>query len=172
MLDNVDVSKDRIDWLCAACGADSSTKLSSLVLGSEQSPDVIVLPACACGAVEHLFRTFGEVDTIHRRTVNAVAGHLRAEGKLSRTARQFNREGVPILLIDLSEPITDLTGRQAAKQAQERAQEAQRQRAVTDATRAVVVRLGLSEGERPPLDEVQAELDRLADPIDLTIGAV
>jgi hypothetical protein len=68
------------------CGVTSDVLISTLVLGaSATSPDVIALPACACGMQEFLFRTFDGEDSAragHRKAVNALAQYLKGAGRV------------------------------------------------------------------------------------------
>lgn len=81
-----------LEQICAVCRATREIKLAELQLGSDLvhvSPDRIDLPACACGAVEQLFRTWDthpshDKDSDHNRhrmVVNGLATHLKRIGR-------------------------------------------------------------------------------------------
>lgn len=69
---------------CVTCLKESVVDVSALMLGTETKAHVIALPPCACGAQEFLQRTTDvhpvESQAGHRKTVNALAEHLKAKG--------------------------------------------------------------------------------------------
>jgi hypothetical protein len=71
---------------CIECGAEQKIEASALTLGTDHRSDVIAVPPCACGAQEFLQRTFDvhpvEHEAGHRKTVNALALHLKATGRV------------------------------------------------------------------------------------------
>lgn len=69
---------------CVECVASQKVDATSLTLGTVAFATSIVLPPCACGAQEFLQRTTDvhpvESQAGHRKTVNALAEHLKAKG--------------------------------------------------------------------------------------------
>lgn len=122
MIDNVDIGKDELTWVCDGCGADCSVAVSTLSLGNAEHPDAIALPPCpSCGTQKFLIRTWEpHVDFPHRRVINALAEHLRSTGRAHPHHQKLHQErGAPPLLQDLSTPVHDLTRRKAARLARE-----------------------------------------------------
>ena len=90
ILDIVETPFPAIVQQCANCGSVASIPKTTLVLGHAEGelasdPNVIVLPPCACGAVETLNQTFDVIPeelAHHRKKVNALAVHLKAIGQI------------------------------------------------------------------------------------------
>jgi hypothetical protein len=86
----IHVSKDTsgpvVTAICAACMVEQTIPALALQLGTRKSANVIELPPCACGAQEFLQRTFDvhptESEAGHRKTVNALASHLKSSGRI------------------------------------------------------------------------------------------
>lgn len=114
MIDSVDVAGNRLTWQCEECKRDNTTQVSTLRVGNVDSPDVIPLPSCTCGAQEWILRTWdSEADLPHRRAINALAEHLQDTGRCHASlSRAADRERPP-LLIGLGTKIDDLTRRKA-----------------------------------------------------------
>lgn len=82
-----------IETKCAVCAKVRELDIAGLQLGdsdgANDNPDAIRLPACACGAVEFLIRTWDQTPEAHhgsphdlnRRHVNALAVHLKDAGR-------------------------------------------------------------------------------------------
>lgn len=163
MLDAVDTDAGTVTQLCTNCGRDNEIALAGLVLGNEAAnPDIIALPLCACGAREDLNRTWdAEPDSPHRRAVNALACFLKGEGR-SHSATKVGHDAetrMPKIVGTL--PASDITGREKKRREEEASAQAERTSMIREATRAAIVRLGLDQGERPSLEDVQTEFDRL-----------
>lgn len=147
MIDLVDVAADKVVWHCEGCGkTDNEVSVTSLKLGVPDNPNVIVLPRCACGSQEFLQRTWdAEVDSPHRRAVNALAEVLKNAGQSHRDARAaHDRERAedrrPALLADLTAPLEDVTGRRQAAREME----------------AMLARVAQWEAERPQREAAAA----------------
>lgn len=73
-----------VSTACVVCLKDSVVDANALVLGTVHQAGVIALPPCSCGAQEFLQRTTDvhpvESQAGHRKTVNALAEHLKANG--------------------------------------------------------------------------------------------
>lgn len=115
MLDAVDWDFKKIDQICANCGSRNAINMADLQLGVPDGPDVIALPACACGTQEFLFRTWENVDGEHRAAVNAVAEHLRAAGKSHpQHAAKHRTESAPPAIAARTGRLDRLSGRSLA----------------------------------------------------------
>jgi hypothetical protein len=67
---------------CIVCKKNTEHVVASLQLGTSSNTDAIALTPCSCGAVETLFRTHDDVRGAHREAVNALAHHLRSDGRV------------------------------------------------------------------------------------------
>lgn len=91
---------------CAICKTTSERVLASLQLGVEHAQGVnenaILLPPCACGAQETIFRTHDDVRGAHRDAVNVVAHHLKSNGyvhPLAFPAVRAEKVSAPVVLL-------------------------------------------------------------------------
>lgn len=103
----VSADSDSVVQHCAACGANNRIEMDSLELGhaigQRINPDVIVLPACGCGATEALVRTWDTCPDealnshldLHRKVVNGLAQYLKAAGS-SHTAVKSHHDAETI----------------------------------------------------------------------------
>ncbi len=75
-----------LSMACVICAATREVMASALQLGTSHNANAIACPPCACGAQEFLARTFDvhpdESQSGHRKTVNALAEHLKAAGRI------------------------------------------------------------------------------------------
>jgi hypothetical protein len=91
MLDELHIgdAKPWLRYVCTACKAENKLDLEALRLGSGNvGTDIIHLPACACGVVTFLNRTWDdgpEADDQHRRAVNSLAEYLKARARARTT---------------------------------------------------------------------------------------
>ncbi len=132
MIDHVDIESDRLVWVCEACGENNETAISGLQLGHIADPDAICMPPCACGSRETMFRRWDDrADFPHRRAINSLAQALLSAGRShpEQKAAHGKETSAPALLVDLSVPVDDLTGRKAfaEKQAEAEARAAARE---------------------------------------------
>ncbi len=100
---------------CSACGAVHSLPIATLELGIATDHNIIALPACACGALEFLTRTFDSApDPLadHRKKVNALAVTLKSRGQIhSAMASKIRAEKTsPQQVGDLIGPVAPIHG--------------------------------------------------------------
>jgi hypothetical protein len=100
---------------CANCGHVHSIPFSSLKLGNETETDIIEFPACSCGAMEFLNRTFDTVpDNLadHRKKVNALADALKKAGQMhpKSKAKIEAEKKTPTQVGDLVGPVNKIHG--------------------------------------------------------------
>ncbi len=114
------LDKTSLERKCAACGRTENVRVDALVLGAavgpKPLPDLIVLPACSCGAIEQLRRTWDETPAgfakseheEHRRAVNALAEELRSTGKSHQLTRALHNAETkkPPSIVDISKRYT------------------------------------------------------------------
>lgn len=71
---------------CIKCKTEQTVDTSTLTLGTDAHSTAIALPPCKCGAMEFLQHTFdvhpNDAQAGHRKTVNALAEALKAQGKV------------------------------------------------------------------------------------------
>jgi hypothetical protein len=157
MLDELHLgdAKPWLRYVCTACKAENKVDLEVLRLGSGNvGTDIIHLPACACGVVTFLNRTWDdgpEADDRHRRAVNSLAEYLKAEGqsanhnvaKLHQGELKAGKEP-PLRLKEPDALTTDILGRKALAE--------KRQREHEEGERAAAERK-LQQEERAALEE-------------------
>jgi len=81
----VELTVERVVTRCAHCGATVRHAVAALCLGTDSAPGVIAVPACDCGAMEFLQRTWDTLPDAppnhHRCVVNALAQRLIEQGQ-------------------------------------------------------------------------------------------
>lgn len=167
MLDDIDLEAGTVTAVCPCCGAATTSPLADLTLGNEGNADGIALPPCVCGAQTVLFRTWEtNVDSPHRRAVNALSEYLKQQGQSHKAQAEKHREEKesPPLIVDIEE-VKDVSGRVARR-------EGKRAAWIIEATKRVIIRLGLDEGERPPADAVEKEFQAIVEAADGPVEAV
>jgi hypothetical protein len=128
MLDaiNLKAAKPFVGWLCSKCAKEHQTLVADLKLGGEAShgcnPDIIYLPACPCGTMTFMQRTWDadeSADQSVRRAINSLAQHLKDKNQSHLAAKQAHaaESEEPVFTMDLSTPVVDLIGRAAAERA-------------------------------------------------------
>lgn len=80
------ITPTKVHQKCDICGADRKVDIADLVAGVGSDPNIIRMPDCTCGAVEHLGRSWDHDPGAHewantRRRVNRLHAMLVSGGR-------------------------------------------------------------------------------------------
>ena len=74
--------KSKILQVCSECNKTNVININTLVVGTDDDKNIIILPKCSCGAKECLNRTFDNQGE-HARIVNSLHYFLYKKNKIN-----------------------------------------------------------------------------------------